>query len=277
MSPIARLTVVPILLALSLALLVGVPPVAANDQVCDHLISLPGTQTVGYVIGAPGTYCLATDVIMGASFTSGNAIEIAANYVTLDLNGHKVHGAAAGTATQAVGIYAFNRRNVTVKNGTVWGFDTGLWLDATIPTAGTDGALSGYLVEGVRAELNRIVGIRVSGANSIVRNNVVANTGSSTRIPNASAIGILVYSTGGRVLDNDILTVTPAGDGQGRGIETGILSHDTLIVGNRITDVRYGAYPIGVYCGGFGKSRDNLTSGVTIPFGGFCTDAGGNN
>jgi hypothetical protein len=30
---------------------------------------------------------------MAASFTTGHAIEIAPNYVTLDLNGHKVHGA----------------------------------------------------------------------------------------------------------------------------------------------------------------------------------------
>ena len=56
------------------------------------MISLPGTQAVGHVISAPGTYCLATDVIMAAGFKTGNAIEIDANYITLDLNGHKVHG-----------------------------------------------------------------------------------------------------------------------------------------------------------------------------------------
>ena len=46
----------------------------------------------------------------GASFTSGNAITIDANFVTLDLNGHKVHGANAGTATQAIGTLGDNRR-----------------------------------------------------------------------------------------------------------------------------------------------------------------------
>jgi len=267
MSPIARLTVVPILLALSLALLVGVPPVAANDQVCDHLISLPGTQTVGYVIGAPGTYCLATDVIMAASFTSGSAIEITGNYVTLDLNGHKVHGAAAGSATVAVGIHAFNRRNVTVKNGTVWGFSRGIFLDAASTTA-----LAGYLVEGVRAELNREFGIVVLGANAIIRNNVVANTGPSTVAPHVQAVGILIGGSGGRVLNNDILTLTPAGTGEGRGISVST-AVDNLVVGNRITAADFGVSFVNLATG---KYRDNLTSDVATPFQGG-TDAGGNN
>jgi len=60
-------------LVLGLVALVGVPPVAANDQTCDKLISAPGTNLVGITISAPGTYCLATDVIMAASFTSGAA------------------------------------------------------------------------------------------------------------------------------------------------------------------------------------------------------------
>jgi len=53
-------------------------------------------------------------------------------------------------ATTALGIFAFGRRNGTIKNGTVWGFDHGIDLGASSPSA-----LAGYLVEGVRAELNR--------------------------------------------------------------------------------------------------------------------------
>src|SRR5262245_14516364 len=106
MSHVVRTALLGLLLALTHVVLLDGIPAAAQDQPCDHPISLPGTQTAGHVISAPGIYCLATDVIMAASFTTGNAIEIAANYVTLDLNGHKVHGAAAGTATKAVGIYA---------------------------------------------------------------------------------------------------------------------------------------------------------------------------
>jgi len=266
MSHVARITVVPVfLLALSLAVLVDVPPAAANDQTCDHLISAPGSNTVGITISAPGTYCLATDVIMAASFTTGKAITINANYVTLDLKGHKVHGGAAGAATLAVGIYALNRRNVTVKNGTVWGFGTGIHLDAA-----TTAQLAGYVVDGVRAELNRLFGIQVAGANAIVRNNVVANTGPTTVGGSHDAEGIFVQSEGGRVLNNDILTVTPAGAGTGYAID--VFTSDVLVVGNRITTADVGV----IFIGPSGKYRDNLTSNVGTPFTGG-TNAGGNN
>ena len=64
MPQIARLSVLATLLALSLAGLLRVPPAAANDQTCDHLISAPGLSTAGITISTGGTYCLATDVIM---------------------------------------------------------------------------------------------------------------------------------------------------------------------------------------------------------------------
>jgi len=260
---IPRLVLLGLLLALSLALLVTVPPASAEDQDCDHLISLPGTRTTTFTISVPGIYCLDTDVIMAASFTSGHAIEIAANYVTLNLRGHKVHGANAGTGTTAAGIFALNRRNVTVKNGTVWGFGAGVLLDSV--------SLSGYLVEGIRAELNREIGIMVTGANSIVRHNVVANTGPTTRAGDHVGLGIYFVSTGGRVLENDVLTATPKGLGLGAGISIQS-ADDVLVVGNRVTNAAFGVH----FNSATGKYRDNLTSNVGTPFLGG-TDAGNNN
>ena len=249
-------------LALGLAIPAGAPPAAAQDQACDHLITLPGAQTAGYTISAPGLYCLDTDVIMAASFTAGNAIEIAANYVTLDLRGHKVHGANAGVGTRANGIHAFNRRNVTIKNGTVWGFSTGVALDASTPTT-----LAGYVVERVRAELNRTTGISVQGANSIVRQNVVTNTGAIDH-----TYGIQFRSADGRILDNDILTVTPESGHYSFGIA--LLGGDSvLVVGNRIASVGFAV----AFISSAGKYRNNLTTNIAgIPFaGGY--DAGDNN
>lgn len=267
MSRIARLPVLVSFLALSLALLTPVPPPAgAQDQACDNLISLPAAQTATFTISAPGIYCLATDVIMAVSFTSGNAIQINANYVTLDLNGHKVHGAAAGGATQAVGIFASGRRNITIKNGTVWGFSVGIQLSASSVTT-----LAGYVIDGVRAELNRNIGINLAGANGIVRNSVVANTGPTTSAGPHDATALLVQSHGGRVLNNDILTVTPAGGGSGFGIFV-IGGAGVLVVGNRITTADNGV----VYLASTGKYRDNLTSDVGTPFTGG-TNAGNNN
>ena len=266
MPTLARPTLLGLVLALGLVVLIGVPPAAAQSQTCDRMISAPGANTVGITISAPGTYCLATDVIMAASFTSGNAITIAANYVTLDLRGHKVHGAAAGTATQAIGISAVGRRNVSVKNGTVWGFNIGISFLASSATT-----IAGYLVEGVRAELNRKIGIQVGGANSVVRHNVVANTGPWTGVGNQDAFAIRLVSDGGRVLNNDVLTVTPGSASIGSGIELNACD-DVLVVGNRITVAPNGV----VFDVAAGKYRDNLTSGVATPFFGG-VDAGGNN
>jgi hypothetical protein len=56
MSHAARLGLL-MTLVLSLAVLFGVPPAAANDQTCDKLISAPGANTVGITITAPGIYC----------------------------------------------------------------------------------------------------------------------------------------------------------------------------------------------------------------------------
>ena len=269
MPQTARLLVLGTLLALSLAVLLGVPPAAAQTQTCDHLISAPGANTVGITITTPGTYCLATDVIMAASFTPGNAIEIAANYVTLDLNGHKVHGAAAGSATQANGIYAANRRNVTVKNGTVWGFASGIYLTASSFTTS-----AGYLVDGVRAENNTILGIALAGANGIVRNCIVANTGPTSLGGVHNMYGIFLQGSGGRAINNDVLRVT-TNQGSAFGIFSNVAGN-ILIVGNRITAVTGSSpsYAIAFQGGSTGKYRDNLSSST----GGFSggTDVGGN-
>jgi hypothetical protein len=53
MSPVARfgpLTTLP----LGLVLLLRIPPMAAQDQTCDHLISTPGTTTGTITISASG-------------------------------------------------------------------------------------------------------------------------------------------------------------------------------------------------------------------------------
>ena len=64
MSHVARLGLF-VSLALGLVVLLGTTPAAANDRTCDHLISAPRTSTVDITIAAAGTYCLATDLIMG--------------------------------------------------------------------------------------------------------------------------------------------------------------------------------------------------------------------
>src|SRR5262245_11404776 len=231
-----------------LAVALGALPVLAETVNCTPITSLPA------VIAVQGVYCLTGD--LSTAITTGAAIDIQTNNVVLDLNAFKLGGFAAGLATQATGIHALNRQNITIKNGTIRGFVQGVLLD----DAGTS---QGHVVEDIRADGNTFRGIDVRGWRNIVRNNLVMSTGGCTSCgANADATGIFVNGSGTRVLNNDVITVTK----QGAGIATGIRFDAALAglaINNRITVADKG---IDFGGGSSGKYRDNVTSDVTTPF-----------
>jgi hypothetical protein len=157
-------------------------------------------NTLPTVIPAPGVYCLKKD--LGTSMTSGNAITINANSVTIDLNGFKLGGLGAGVNTQANGVFAANRLNVTIRNGSVRGFMTGIYLNGG----------SGHLVEDMRVESSRQTGILVSGDGSILRRNLISTTGGGTA---STAYGIYSIGDGNSIVDNMIDRVTETYQGIG--------------------------------------------------------------
>src|SRR5690606_34496442 len=112
------------------------------------------------VITAQGTWCLRKD--LSTSMTSGNAIEIATNNVTLDCNDFKIGGLAAGPATRAVGIHVSERANATVRHCNVRGFSTGALMSG-----------SGHLVEDNTFDSNTTNGIHAFGRDSVIRNNQI--------------------------------------------------------------------------------------------------------
>jgi hypothetical protein len=247
--------------AVAVALAVAATNEAGAETVnCTAITALPAT------ISTPGIYCLNDD--LATAITTGNAVEITANNVIFDLNGHKIAGLAAGTATQATGIFINQRKNVTIRNGTVRGFYGAIRINDTSPYT----ASQGHLIEDVRADRNTGFGFWVSGRGNILRNNQVVVTGGSTFTgPNVSAIAILVAGPGTRLLKNDVVTVTK----QGTALSWGILvsaAADTFLVGNRITQCDRGIE----FISSSGKYRDNVTTGVTTPYTGG-TDAGNNN
>jgi hypothetical protein len=131
------------LFAVALFGLVMAPPATAETTMCTAITSLP------YTISAPGTYCLLGNLT--TSTPGGPAITIAANSVTLDLNGHKLAG-SAGPSTIAQGIVASGRRFVVVRNGIVRGFFSGVTID-------DDSTAS--VIEDMIAEGNYAVGLFV--------------------------------------------------------------------------------------------------------------------
>jgi hypothetical protein len=136
---------------------------AESLDACDYFI-----DAAPYGIDLPGTYCLTQNVSTNSTFLSGVFID--ADDVTLDCNGFRIDGTAAGTATVANGVAADSRKNVTVRNCHVRGYQIGIDLYQS------SGPGRNHVVEDNRVELSRFTGIFVNGDGSVIRRNLVQNT-----------------------------------------------------------------------------------------------------
>jgi hypothetical protein len=262
---------------------------AVGSDKCTAITALPAT------ISAPGAYCLTGD--LSSSQGSLGVITITVDDVVLDLGGHTLNGLGAGSTTLAVGIYSLDHRNITVQNGTVRGFCNGIDLNDS-----GAGASQGHLVQNLRVDGSKCIGIHVVGAGSVIQNNQVLDTLGNVGLANID--GIFVGGTGVRVVNNDVENIFVAGEsnsyairidttGNGAVVENNQIANATLpaghfkssfgieidgtsnviVVNNRMTMLNIGV----AYNGSStGKYRDNLTSGVVIPYTGGI-DMGNNN
>lgn len=244
-----------------------------------------------YTITAQGVYCFKKH--LATNMTEGNAIEINTNNVVIDLNGYKLGGLAAGDSTRAYGIYAHQRKNITLKNGTIRGFSNAIRLTDSYPYTTSEG----HVIEDIRADKNTWIALHIQGRGNIVRNNIIVDTGGSTN--SNSPLGIWIEGPGNRIFNNEIVdTVTTAVGGYPTGMFVGgdgciaeqnnisnsnvhdsIASSgihfanydDFLAIGNNILGYRNGINMLGS-----AKYRDNTTSNVTSAYSGG-TDIGNNN
>ncbi|HEY0662084.1 MAG TPA: right-handed parallel beta-helix repeat-containing protein [Lysobacter sp.] len=227
--------------ALALALLLGSFGIARAEtyHTCAGFIdSLPATITT------QGVWCLRKD--LSTAMTSGSAITIATNNVTIDCNGFKVGGLAAGDTSGAAGIRATNRYNATVRHCGVRGFFRGVFLEGG----------AGHLVEDNRLDQNLAYGIVVTGDNNRVQRNRVYDTGGYPNYSSATGIsahadvidntvegvygtaattypiGIAIYGTGREARGNLVRVLSANGAGQARGI--GVAGNGITVVGNRL-------------------------------------------
>ena len=214
MLPLRHLTASLLLLA---SLIAAPAPVRAEtyNPCAGFIDSLPAT------ISTQGAWCLRHD--LSTAITSGHAITIATNNVTLDCNNFKLGGLAAGVTTEAFGVYSTNRMNTTIRNCTIRGFKYGIRLDG-------DGA--GHLVENNRLDNNTLNGIFVRGDSSIIRDNMIVDTGG---VPDSFGLYAIYAYYDVDVLDNTISNIV-ATDGS-NDVVTGIyaISNNTgTISGNRV-------------------------------------------
>ena len=201
------------------AAMLAFPPAAAADtyETCTGTITaLPA------VITTQGTWCLAGD--LGTGLGSGDAVTIGTNNDTLDCNGYKMGGLAAGTGTLAIGIHAEDHLNATVRNCSIRGFHQGIVFEGT--------GSGGHAIEDNRFDGNPFTALVVEGDGSVIRRNRIADTGRSTA--GGPAIGIrTAYSVD--IIDNTVTGVyaTSGSDGDAHGIVI-VDNPDGQIDGNRV-------------------------------------------
>lgn len=146
--------------------------------------SLPAT------ISTQGVWCLRENLDTG--ITAGWAITISANNVTIDCNGFKIGGLAAGDSADTIGIFSNLHKNITVRNCNVRGFRRGIYL--------SNG--SGHLIEDNRIDNSLTVGIVAHGSNNLVQRNRIYDTGG--RPGDGVFTGIIAT---GDVIDNTVAGV----------------------------------------------------------------------
>jgi parallel beta-helix repeat protein len=264
------------LMTIALLGLITVSAAQAETVNCTPVNSLPA------VISSQGVYCLTGN--LATNMASGAAIVISANNVTLDLNGWKVGGQAAGAATQAIGIVSA-ANNVTIKNGIVRGFHDAINLTGR-----------GAVVEDMLVDQNTVTGIYVSGQGSIVRRNHVVDTGGSTVSSNVDVYGILALGKSISVEDNNVSGLAAAGNGYEDAITLGdddgtarnnIVTDDAkpiggdsagIIVGysagNTVVDNVITNFTYGIYYDGTGVYSRNTVSGCDTAFSGGTAGSG---
>jgi hypothetical protein len=242
---------------------------------CLPVLALP------FTISTPGAYCLARSAT--TPMRSGAAVTIAADGVTFDLQGFSLVG-SGGLGTLADGIAATDRKNVTVRNGTVRGFLAGVRLTQAAPYAQPQG----NVVQGLKALSNRYVGIWVEGLGNVVSSSSVSATGRGTAFgPDLDAIGIAAVGPSSQLSGNVIASTFGAGRGAGFGIAlkdaagatisanriaasrlrptTGVFadaSTGVAVTGNQFSNLVFG---IVFANGSTGTQSGNVFTGVTNP------------
>jgi hypothetical protein len=148
------------------------------DEIYNRIPAVGGSDgrtpvdTAPFTILNPGSY-----ILTGNLSGSATVLTIAADGVTIDLNGFTIR--SSGSASTAVVING-SHNNVTIRNGNVVGGSVGI---------GTAGAIADTLIEDVRVSNAKIGGIIIGSAGSrgcIIRRCKVNSTGVTTAAADGS-------------------------------------------------------------------------------------------
>lgn len=258
----------------------------AETTQCTVISALPAT------LSAAGIYCITQDLVLAGS--TGNAVTIAADSVTLDLNGHALRSkAGANTATTGVGLSG--HKYFTITDGTIAGFGNG--IDVQSPSSGPRSL--GGLIADVKVQRSVALGISVDCDGCVVRDNLVTDTIVPASISGYSSIGIGAAGTGNQVSGNRVFN-THAVPAAAEAFAIYVTGSNSNIIRNYAANgaganprefgfVAAGAdgivsnnevqgFPVGFdFVNSSVKYRDNTQAGCTTGYAGTAIDLGGNN
>jgi nitrous oxidase accessory protein NosD len=215
------------------------PALAAAILWVDFSFGQTVINSVPYHISAPGIYVVGSNLSYSSS--AGGAIVIANHNVILDLGGHYLFNPTASNSS--IGVYVQNAENVTIQNGTIVGFNYGVYFNYL----GGTKLNSGNIVRNLKLTDN-LDGIFLVGAtlskvtdNQIINSNGVGGTG--------------VYIAGGsNVASGNIIN----------GFSAGIATFgNSYLFENTISNCN-----TGLFMQGSDKYRFNTTFSCNIPFSG---------
>lgn len=269
-------------LMLCLGLFLSSRPAAADSTHCTAIASLPTT------LSSAGVYCLTQDLTLAG--TGGAAVTIAADSVTLDLNGHALRSKAAGNVT-TYGVKVVGQKYFSIIDGTLAGFAEAVYIAA-------DGGTQprGGLIADLKVQRSFYYGLLVICDGCIVRDNMITDTTTPAAFAAYEPKALAVEGSGDQVTGNRVFNTHPQTGHAGYAIAVGaanstiannyaandqlgtdpvygflISGASDLLTGNQAQGLPFCYWLQGVNM----KYRDNLSGGCTDAFDGGA--AGGNN
>lgn len=231
-------------------------PAHAETFNCTAIPTLPAT------ISTPGNYCLNKDFDQTYGIDS-YALRLYGPDIVLDCNGHRIR--TSNASNTQVGIYSTpNPSGVTIRNCTVDGFQTGIFLQGTDNTGSTGNRIVNNIVMH-----SRQIGVYVIGSNNLIEGNQVSQNLGNV---NGIATGIFIYSSdhqgsGDIIRDNLISDFKPQLGGQPTtGMEIDNLQ-GAIVTGNTISGLYAytGTYVVGIRSGDAPGSNFSGNSILTPP------------
>lgn len=249
----------------------------AFAQTAAPTVAATAITKVPYVITKPGQYLIKKDLVFTAS--TGNAITINANDVTLDFGGHFISSSAPKDATNSnvgVGVtFPSTAQDITIRHGVLRNFNHGILLDS-------NSSPGRVLIEDMGISNSGIGGIRVYGRSTEIRHCQILDTGYNAAVGEIFGINVTGLASAW-IVDNDIVGLASSALGS-----TGILTSSSIVERNRLRSLVGGGTIFGISCpeslaientlynfstgisfgGSPGKYRGNITFNCTTPFDG---------